>query len=374
MKPKILSLIILAVVLSSLGFSFTAQGRALPTPTPTPTVTPTPTPTIAPTPTPTVTPTPTPTVTPTPTPTPTPTEDRGNGNSAAEGVSALNPATTGSNNTAHGWFSLFGNTSGSENTATGFGALRFNTIGGQNTATGLSALQNNQGGSTNIAIGFQALINNFNGNQNMAIGVNALSGNVDGNQNIAVGASAGSNLTNSSFNIDIGNAGVAGESATIRIGNPSQTRTFIAGIRAVATDNVNAVPVVIDSAGQLGTASSSARFKKDVQPMNQSSDAILKLQPVRFHYKDDKTDTAQFGLIAEEVEKVNPDLVVRDGDGKLYSVRYEAVNAMLLNEFLKEHKKVEELEARLKALDAKVQTVSDRVELKQPAPQVVGNK
>lgn len=162
---------------------------------------------------------------------------------------------------------------------------------------------------------------------------------------------------------------------------------YIAGIRGTTTVNANAVPVVIDSAGQLGTVSSSRRFKDEIKPMDNSSNAILGLKPVTFHYKTDKQNTPQFGLIAEEVAKVNPDLVVRDEKGEIYTVRYDAVNAMLLNEFLKGHRKVEEQEGRLQkqeaviaqqqkqieALSATVQKVSDQVALSKPAPQLVAN-
>jgi hypothetical protein len=209
-----------------------------------------------------------------------------------------------------------------------------------------------------------------------------------------LGYNAGNSLTTGSNNIDIGNLGVAGESATIRIGTGAQTRAFIAGIRGKTTVNVNAIPVLIDSAGQLGTTSSSRRFKKEIKPMDQTSEAVLSLKPVTFHYKSDATGTAQFGLIAEEVAKVNPDLVVRDADGSIYTVRYDAVNAMLLNEFLKAHRKVEEQErkiqeqestitqlkkgmetvvARLKEQDSKIQKVSAQLEVSKPAPQTVLN-
>jgi hypothetical protein len=177
-------------------------------------------------------------------------------------------------------------------------------------------------------------LNNTTGSNNTANGLNALFSNTRSN-NTAVGVGAGSSLTTGDNNIDIGNSGVDGESDTIRIGSEFQTRTFIAAIRGVTTGIADAVNVVIDSNGQLGTASSSRRFKKEIKPMDQTSEAILALKPVTFHYKSDTTDTPQFGLIAEEVAKVNPDLVVRDKDGKPYSVRYDQVNAMLLNEFLK---------------------------------------
>jgi hypothetical protein len=196
-----------------------------------------------------------------------------------------------------------------------------------------------------------------------------------------LGFQSGGNLTTGSNNIDIGNSGVAAEANTIRLGAVgTQSATFVAGIFGATI--ASGVPVIIDSTGQLGTTASSERFKDQIKPMDKASEAILSLKPVTFRYKHerDAKSIPQFGLVAEEVEKVNPDLVVRDADGKLYSVRYEAVNAMLLNEFLKEHRTVQEqqkeidgLKAELKDQRAQIQKVSDRVELKQPAPQVVGN-
>jgi hypothetical protein len=174
---------------------------------------------------------------------------------------------------------------------------------------------------------------------------------------------------------------MADESGKIRIGRQGlQTATFIAGIRGIATANANAIPVLIDSAGQLGTASSSRRFKKEIKPMDKTSEAILALKPVTFSYKSDKTGTPQFGLIAEEVAEVNPNFVVRDQNGEIYTVRYDAVNAMLLNEFLKEHRKVAELEAtatrqqkQIDALTEGLQKVSAQLELTKSAPQTVLN-
>jgi len=236
-------------------------------------------------------------------------------------------------------------------------------------------------------------LSNSTGDSNTAEGYHALKNNT-GAINIGLGVNAGLNLTTGSHNIDIGNGGVAGESATIRIGAAAQTRAFVAGIRGVTTANANAVPVVIDSAGQLGTMSSSKRFKKEIKPMDQTSEAILALKPVTFQYKSDSTGTAQFGLIAEEVAKVNPDLVVRDEKGEIYTVRYEAVNAMLLNEFLKEHRQAQEqkatitqlnsrlakqeatiavLTASLKEQASQIQKVSAQVEMNRPAPQTVLN-
>jgi len=189
--------------------------------------------------------------------------------------------------------------------------------------------------------------------------VNALLNNTAGSNNIALGASAGSNLTIGNNNIDIGNAGIAGDSKKIRIGKPgTQNGTFIAGIRGVTTANTNAMPVVIDSAGQLGTVSSSRRFKKEIKPMDKTSEAILGLKPVTFEYKSDDQAIPQYGLIAEEVAKVNPDLVVRDDDGEIYTVRYDAVNAMLLNEFLKEHRKVEEQASEIAQMKRQIEALT----------------
>jgi Chaperone of endosialidase len=262
----------------------------------------------------------------------------------ATGAGALLSNTNGSPNTATGAFTLFLNTEGTFNTATGDRALFSNTAGSNNTATGASSLSNNTVSSDNTADGVSALANNVTGNFNTADGANALVHNTTGNNNIAVGFSAGDNLTTGDNNIDIGAEGVTDESNTIRIG-ANQRQIFIAGIRGATTANANAIPVLIDSAGQIGTLSSSRRFKKDIKPMNETSEAILALKPVTFHYKNDNTGTPQFGLIAEEVAEANPDLVMRDDHGEIYTVRYEAVNAMLLNEFLKEHRKVQELEA-----------------------------
>ena len=368
------------------------------------------------------------------------------GFNTAEGQNALFSLTTGSANTAVGWFSLASNTAGSFNTATGAGALLFNAAdentafgaaallfnatgrkntvigaaallnnidGDFNTAIGGGALENNTIGFSNTAVGEDALFFNATGNNNTANGGDVLSSNTTGGDNtaigsvallhnttgsfnIALGAGAGLSLTTGDSNIDIGNAGVAAESNTIRIGS-TQTRAFIAGIHNV---NQGGTPlaVTIHASGQLGTqAPSSRRFKKEIKPMEQASEAILALEPVTFHYKSDATSTPQFGLIAEDVAKVNPDLVVRDKDGDIYTVRYEAVNAMLLNEFLKEHRRNEEQEAtiaRLIATDTRQQTQIEtltaalqkvsaqlaaaspsrgRLEASKPAPQMVNN-
>jgi hypothetical protein len=364
----------------------------------------------------------------------------------AIGYVALNQNYTGKDNTAAGASALVSNSIGNFNTATGYQALYYNTIGNANTANGVSALQTNSSGNNNTANGVSALLNNstgsFNtangwqslygnttgydntadgvfalssnttGGNNTATGFHAFAGNTTGSNNIALGVLAGSALTTGSNNIEIGNIGVTGESGRIRIGKVgTQSATFVAGISGVTV--AGGVTVVVDSNGQLGTVTSSARFKDKVQPMDKASEAILSLHPVTFRYKHelDPEDIPQFGLVAEEVEKVSPDLVARDGQGKPYTVRYEAVNAMLLNEFLKEHRKVaeqnrkvEELEATvgqlkstvvqqkdlqaivaqqeyeiktltasLKQQASQIQKVSDRLEVSKPAARVVAN-
>jgi hypothetical protein len=246
-------------------------------------------------------------------------------------------------NTAEGTDALFSLTTGSENTAIGFDALFFNTTGGNNTANGFGALAFNTTGVNNTANGVDALRNNTIGNNNTADGENALLSNTTGSSNIALGNEAGANLTTGSNNIDIGNAGVAGEANRIRVGTKgTQKATFIAGISGVTV--AGGVGVIVDTNGHLGTVVSSARFKDGIKPMEKASEVILALKPVTFRYKKDldPEGVPQFGLVAEQVEKVNPDLVARDDQGKPYTVRYEAVNAMLLNEFLKEHRRVEE--------------------------------
>ena len=275
-----------------------------------------------------------------------------NGNTAT-GYAALYHNTTGVGNTATGLRALENNTNGIRNTADGVFALNHNVSGGGNTAVGYQALVNNAAGHNNTATGNDSLVSNTSGSFNTAIGDGALANNI-GDGNIAIGFAAGSNITNGTTNIDIGTAGVAGDTFTIRIGGGGVNRAFIAGIRGVTTGVADAINVMIDSNGQLGTVSSSRRFKRDIQPMEKTSESILALKPVTFHYKSDKTNTPQFGLIAEEVAAVNSDLVVRDEKGEIYSVRYDQVNAMLLNEFLKEHGRPEEQQATIADLKSTV--------------------
>jgi uncharacterized coiled-coil protein SlyX len=267
------------------------------------------------------------------------------GDPGPQGPPGVGVVITDVENTAVGDQALINNGTGQANTATGFKALFTNGNGFENTATGDQALFSNESGDRNTATGYRSLFSNRSGFFNTAVGYRALFNN-NGSNNIALGQVAGNRLTTGDNNIDIGNAGQEGESSTIRIGF-SQTTTFIAGISGAV---VTGATVVVDAAGQLGTAPSSYRFKNEIKPMNTSSEAILALKPVTFHYKSDQTGTPQFGLIAEDVAKVNPDLVLRDKNGEIYAVRYDAVNAMLLNEFLKEHRKNEEQEKTIEQL------------------------
>jgi hypothetical protein len=314
------------------------------------------------------------------------------GYNTANGYSALLSNTTGFANTGTGHRALANNTMGIYNTATGEEALGSNSTGARNTATGWQALISNTTGNGNTAAGSSTLLQNSTGNSNTAGGNNALFNNSTGSFNIAVGNRAGFNLTTGSDNIDIGNEGRAGESGRIRIGTPDvQVATFIAGVRGVTVPS--GMPVVVGGNAQLGTMTSSARFKDEIKPMNKGSEAILALKPVTFRYKReiDPDGVTQFGLVAEDVEKVNPDLVARDADGKPYMVRYEAVNAMLLNEFLKEHRKVENLKndfqatvaqqqkeiaalaATVKEQAAQIQKVSAQLEAGEAGSQIVLN-
>jgi trimeric autotransporter adhesin len=310
------------------------------------------------------------------------------------GFSSLSVTTTGKFNTALGAGTLLANT-GDNNTATGAGTLLSNTTGSFNTANGAFALFTNATGTSNTSNGAFSLLNNTTGVENTANGYRALSGNATGvgntahgsqalvqstgNNNIALGAHAGFNISTGSNNIHIGNVGAGNESGTVRIGDNNQTKTFIAGINGVNQGSPTAV-FINTLTGQLGTTppSSSRRYKKEIKPMDTASEAVLALKPVTFHYNSDKTCTPQFGLIAEEVAAVDSDLVLRDENGEIYTVRYEAVNAMLLNEFLKEHRKNEKqeatiarLEEQIEALTAGLQKVSAQLDVSNSARQVV---
>ena len=299
----------------------------------------------------------------------------------ATGAAALLNNTIGAFNTANGEVALFSNTTGISNTAVGSSALLHNTTANGGTAIGDNALVSNTTGDNNTAIGFNALQSNTDGTRNTAIGVGALLRST-GTDNIGVGAGGGTFLTVGDKNIYIGNGGVATEDNTIRIGDQKvHTAAFIAGITGADEGNPTAV-FINTTTGQLGTTppASSRRFKTDIKPMNQTSEAILALKPVTFEYKSDTKGRPQFGLIAEEVAKVNPALVLLDKEGKPYTVRYDQVNAMLLNEFLKAHRRMEEQDAtiarqqkQIDALAAGLNKVSTQVELTKSAPRTVLN-
>jgi len=292
----------------------------------------------------------------------------------ANGFAALNSNTTGERNTATGRAALVNNTTGNNNLADGHDALFANTTGIRNTATGSFALFANTTANDNTAVGYFALFLNTTGDSNTANGYDALLNNTTGVGNVALGNFAGSNLTTGDNNIDIGNLGIAGEANTIRIGTVgTQTSTYIAGI--MGKPSPMGMPVFINANGQLGSAPSSARFKDEIKPMDKASETILALKPVTFRYKKDLDPdrTPQFGLVAEDVAAVNPDLVVRDGDGKVYTVRYDAVNAMLLNEFLKARRQIDAQQKQIDALTAGLQKVSAQLEVSKAAPQTVLN-
>ena len=307
------------------------------------------------------------------------------GGNTAEGQSALLTLTTGGLNTAVGWLSLSGNTEGSYNTAIGAGALISNTTAVSNTAIGVGVLLYNTTGAGNTATGVFALASNTSGQSNTASGVSALASNTTGFYSTAIGTLALNHSTGTG-NTALGNnagSGVTTVSNVICIGTTGQNvpnSCFIGNIYGKMTGF--GIPVYINSAGKLGTSTSSQRFKDNIKPMGKASEAILALKPVTFHYKKnlDPEGIPQFGLVAEDVEKVNPDLVIRVKEGKPYTVRYDQVNAMLLNEFLKEHRKNEEqqamiarLEKQIEALTAGLQKVSAQLEAGKLTPQVVTN-
>jgi Chaperone of endosialidase len=304
----------------------------------------------------------------------------------AVGQGALRYNTTGNYNTANGVNALYSNTTGNYNAANGAGALKGNTRGGGNTASGYQALYRNADGAGNTATGYQALYSsstfpgafntatgfwalylNNGGYNNTAVGSAALFQSTNGNNNVALGVDAGANIISAS-NVTCLGAGVRGENV--------DNTTWIANVYSAVPISGTTLPVIVSDTGQLGTVASSERFKKDVATMDKASEAILSLRPVTFHYRTDTKGTPQFGLIAEEVAEVNPALVLPDKEGKPYTVRYDAVNAMLLNEFLKEHSTVQELKNEVAALiatvkeqAAQIQKVSAQFELSKSTPQ-----
>jgi hypothetical protein len=305
----------------------------------------------------------------------------------ANGFSALKANTNGDRNTANGALALFTNVTGSENTATGYAALFFNR-GSGNTATGIGALHSNATGTNNTANCQRALYDNLSGSKNTANGSGALGNNTMGDNNTADGFQALGANTTGSFNIALGNnagSGVSTADDVICIGAAGADVSHSCYIGNIFNQpSPSGLAVFVNSDGKLGTIMSSRRFKEDIKPMDKASETILALQPVTFRYKKDfdPTGTAQLGLVAEDVAKVNPDLVVRDKEGKPYSVRYDQVNAMLLNEFLKEQRKVEQLtkdfesklaeqQKQIEALTAGLQKVTAQVGMTRPAPQMV---
>ncbi len=283
------------------------------------------------------------------------------GFNTAIGVSALASYSTGSNNTASGFQALFENGAASDNTAvgyqalysndsnaagdannntaTGVKALYTNSSGASNTATGFLALYTNSTGGWNTAAGFEALLSNTSGGNNTAYGAFALLSSSTGSNNTVVGYEAGYNLKTGSSNIEIGNKGMAGDNKAIRIGTEgTQTKAFIAGIYSNTT--VSGLAVVVGSNGELGAISSSERFKSDIAPMGANTTKLLQLSPVTFRYKADSDGTLRYGLIAEEVAKVYPELVIRGKNGRIDGVRYDELAPMLLNEMQKQQQKL----------------------------------
>ncbi len=336
----------------------------------------------------------------------------------ATGFGALLSNTTGHENTANGALALFSNTNGNNNTASGDSALFSNMLGHDNTAAGVQALDHNTSGNNNTANGVSALFGNTNGDNNTALGYNSLATNTHGSFNTAIGQAALFGNTTGDSNTAIGNVALlfATGSFNIALGDGAGASVTTANnVICIGTDGANVsdscfignifdqtspsgVAVLVNSNGRLGTITSSRRFKEDVKPMDNTSQVLFALKPVSFHYKKeiDPARTPQLGLVAEDVEKVNQDLVVRDKEGKPYSVRYDQVNAMLLNEFLKEHRKVQEQDreiqeqettiaqlkkemeavvAHAKEQDSKIQSVSDQMQVHSPVARVVvGNQ
>src|SRR3984885_8123099 len=298
------------------------------------------------------------------------------GYNTASGYQALTANTTGSYNAAMGYLTLpynqggnynaaigagalYSNLEGSDNTASGYQALHGTTNGGYNTATGMNALYSNETGNYNVASGYQALYTN-KGTANTATGVEALFRNTTGRYNIAEGYKAGLNLTTGDYNIDIGSEGTAGDSETIRIGTQSnsqstQKATFIAGIT-----NATVAPMgtlAISSSGQLGIVSSSERFKTAIAPMGSVTSRLDELRPVTFQYKSEPHGARQYGLIAEEVAKVYPDLVVRDAKGQILSVRYDELAPMLLNVVQEQEQRAAEQAEEIRVLQVAVRAL-----------------
>jgi hypothetical protein len=292
------------------------------------------------------------------------TNDTMGGGNSAFGSLALEFNTQGSNNDAFGAGTLNSNTRGEGNAAFGRGALSSSTTGDLNDAFGFAALISNTTGSDNNAFGFFTLGSNTTGNANSAFGYDALGASMAGSNNVAIGANAGGNLVTGSNNIYIGNAGVSSESNIIRIGTAGlHAAAFMAGVFGTNVVTGDGVGVFVGSQGQLGTIKSSRRFKDDIVDMAGESDLLMNLRPVSFYYKPelDPTHTRQYGLVAEEVAQVSPELVVFDKDGVPQTVRYHFVNAMLLNEVQKQRQLVEEQQSTIARQQAEIHDLAARL-------------
>jgi hypothetical protein len=276
----------------------------------------------------------------------------------AMGCFALQNNQTGAVNVAYGISALFSNQTGNDNVALGCNALQTNQIGSSNTAAGTAALFSNTGGSGNTALGRSALQNNSLGTDNTAVGINALFGNLAGSRNIGIGLNAGSANQFGTDNIFIGNPGGASESNSIRIGSV-QNKAFMAGIWSIP--NGSPTVVTVNSQGQLGMTVSSRRFKKDIEDMGTASDSLRQLRPVTFRYRSQTDDAVHYGLIAEEVEQIMPELVVRDAKGEILTVAYQHLPPMLLNEFQKQQKKIEEQQEQIARQAGQLEALAARL-------------
>ena len=307
----------------------------------------------------------------------------------AMGISALKANTTGSTNTALGDASMQSNIDGNDNTAVGAITLFQNTTGFQNTAAGRAALGANTTGNDNTGIGYGALASLAVGNNNAALGATTLENMITGRDNTALGASAGASLIGGSYNIYIYNPGTASDNGVIRIGTTNQTSAFIAGIRGVTTGQATGIPIVIDANGQLGTVSSSRRVKRDIADAADTTETLMGLRPVQFRYTAHGPDSPlQYGLIAEEVAEVAPELVARKADGEVETVYYDKVNAMLLSLVQKQQRTIEEMKTQNESLltrtaahDAELQSLRDQfaealqtIESRRASPQSLGAK
>ena len=288
------------------------------------------------------------------------------GSNTGVGIGALQSNTSGVSNTAIGNNALFKSNTGFSNTAVGVGALSSNTSGSLNTASGVNVLVVNTTGTSNTGTGAIALNSNTTGNSNTALGFAALAFNTAGSNNTAIGFNAGEYLGAGDNNVYISNVGPGdflnpgSESGVIRIGAPlTQTSAFIAGIYGTMT-GLAGLPVVVDANGQLGTVSSSRRFKEDIQDMGDASDGLLQLRPVTFRYKksyEDGSKPVQYGLIAEEVAEVYPDLVARNANGQIETIRYQLLTPMLLNELQKQRATITAQSAQIRSLEERLATI-----------------